>query len=609
MISKYIFDISYAFRTNLFWLVFLFPGLMVSIKTRKYSDSSKTLTIIKSYAYTYILLAPVVLISYLLKWSLLPTFYFFVFLVVLSLIYFLHLGFTHVKQIREKIASSNKQINIFLLLIVLFLLFDYLLTTIVGNYLGGDARVHLAKILKTLNSGPSTVDPLLGANIEARYHYNIVHVIYALGSKLTYLAPFEFWWYSASFFRLLYWLASYALITFFFPKKPMRYFLLFFYIITIYQRYYFATYPNVTQVFLLFILSLIIITQFFENSSTSKFDVLEIWAVLFLIGFSHPLYILLSNGFFITLLLLFILFKTARLTKVISLTPGIALSFIFPVYSLFIPLYFRHDWPEIASTKFINFFRIKLAAVQFNNGQIDILLILAIIGLFLSTAIIQGNIKKISLITGFVFPIVILNTPVLAVLMRFLPFWAINRIVFMEVFSKILISLPLFWALEYFREKKLLEDINIHRFLSVIVLFIIILPFFGNISNYTKIRKINFDSYSSLKEIEGFKRYVKSGKLILADPVSGINIPSVLDIKILSLEEFSGHLNPATPDVDERLKALKAFFNGDIKRAEKYLTNPTYVMTEKNNVISRQSKKKLELVRVTSNYKLFKLLH
>jgi hypothetical protein len=516
------------------------------------------------------------------------------------------------KRLLGLISLDRPKINLFLGLLLILLGFDYVLTLAVGNYLGGDTNFHLAKILKTLIHGPSIIDPLIGVNPEIRYHYSLIHVVYALGSKITGLSPLEFWRYSASFFRLFYWLASLALLTFFFQKRRLSYLLMItFFFINFYPiENQSPSFPNATQIFLLFVIAAIVLMKYFREGQPLAYRnsfllIAEFSALLFLIGFSHPLYSLLVISFLCVVLAIFLILKFGKFVTIIPLVPGMIVSLLFPLYSFFLPRYFKHDWYGLNTTKFVDFFRGKILAVQFNQGQIDATLILLILGILLSMLVLQDEIKKSFLITILIFPFLVLNTPLLTLLMRALPFWAIERISFLDIFSKVLIFLPFFWALRWF--KKGIGSDQMITILTLSVLFLLVLPFLGNIPKYTKYRTVNQNLYASMKEIESFKELVRPGKLVITHYDLSIIVPDVLDAYILSLDQHSGHWNPATPDIKERSQALEAFFNGNTKKVKKYLTEPTYVLIAKNHFIPGKLKKKLKLIKSTENFLLFKL--
>jgi len=67
-----------------------------------------------------------------------------------------------------------------------------------------DHPMHAAKVLELRTFGFTLQDPLSPLPvIESKFHVNSIHLLHAVGSYLTQQEPFDFWYRSARFFRLL----------------------------------------------------------------------------------------------------------------------------------------------------------------------------------------------------------------------------------------------------------------------------------------------------------------------------------------------------------------------------------------------------------------------
>lgn len=81
---------------------------------------------------------------------------------------------------------------------------DLLLGARVGAFLGGDARVHLARIRFILDNGLSNQDPFVAASyFFPIYHTNLLHALYASASQIFQENPVPVWYNSLPWAKLV----------------------------------------------------------------------------------------------------------------------------------------------------------------------------------------------------------------------------------------------------------------------------------------------------------------------------------------------------------------------------------------------------------------------
>jgi len=613
------FDLLVLLRVNLFWLLFLVPGLAVVVAWRPaalatLSAGNVPLLILRAYVWTTALLAPVVLVSYLAGWSLAPTVVVFVVLVPAALVV---LGREAARHGRDRLRSVRVRPglgDVPWLLFAALLVFDFGLALLVGNYLQYDAGFHLAKITSTLSSGPSPADPLFGGVIESRYHYNIVHVVHALCAQVSGVGALDAWRYSAAFFRLLFWLAGAAFIGYLFPRKAWRHVLAIAFVLSFYHLEFAPTYPNEAQVMVLWIGGALMLVEYVRARRGGRPWVpllLEAGVALFLLGFSHPTYGLWGTAFLAVFLPAAVVARYVGVGRLLPLAPVLALPLGFPLFSLLQPDHMPASSREygVADTEFIHLLGGRLVAVEFNGGQVDARLLLLVLGLVAAAVILRDPVKRLYLFASVLFPIAVLNSPFfLPLLLKVVPYWFIRRVKFVDTTSSWLVMLPFVWGFDLLPRR--LPDSLGRRSLQalwVVALGLLLLPSLANVGAYWDRRQANLEAYGQLRQVEQLGRAVTPGAVVLAEPGLAFLVPSVMDARVVAIANLD-NANPATPDLQGRLDAVKAYFAGaPADTLAGYLTQPTYLLLRTGEQIPAAAAGQARPLGATKDFRLLQL--
>ncbi len=180
----------------LFWLGLLLPGYAALRLAAPEELKSGLLGVVGlSYLAALAVLSPVSILCYVLR---LPVAFFagtcvVAFLVGLALIilrsWWRDLG---------KLVLAGVSLELFILLA------DLVTGGRVGAFLGGDAKVHVARIRFLVEHGFSNYDPYVSAKcFFALYHTNILHALYAAGAVLTGAEVLEVWYASLVWAKLV----------------------------------------------------------------------------------------------------------------------------------------------------------------------------------------------------------------------------------------------------------------------------------------------------------------------------------------------------------------------------------------------------------------------
>lgn len=214
--------------------------------------------------------------------------------------------------------------------LVVALAAQFFLSYDVGSYVvnGNDAYVHMGKIEQMVQGSMTLDDPYFSGVVESRYHANVVHVINAVGVRLTNIETINFWNLSNPFFRIVCWSAVFMLAWYFSPFRSApgrRLFAVYATILSLPLLSYAFISANYPNVLVLAWLSLWLVG--FCRFAAGK----DVWLLLLgsvLAGLTHPGYALGAAGFVGLYAVAMVIFRRQWMTKrrsVVLVMSGLAL--------------------------------------------------------------------------------------------------------------------------------------------------------------------------------------------------------------------------------------------------------------------------------------------
>ncbi len=162
----------------LFWAALVIPGYALLCRfDRDELKSGLPGVLALSYLATFVLISPVAIAGYWLRFPLIILSAWCVLLVAAGLVEIVRGG--HWRRMGQLLMGA---LGVELLL----LLIDLVGSARVGTILGGDAIVHLGRVRFLLDHGLSNLDPVVaGEFFYPIYHTNILHALCAAGAQLT----------------------------------------------------------------------------------------------------------------------------------------------------------------------------------------------------------------------------------------------------------------------------------------------------------------------------------------------------------------------------------------------------------------------------------------
>lgn len=180
----------------LFWIALGLPGYALLRRWANDETHSGLLgTIAVSYLATFALLSPFSIAAYVFC---LPTWFFAAACLIAILAGVIELT-------RQKCwPEAGRMLVAAVGIEMLIVLADLFLGAWNGAFLGGDAKVHVARIRFLVDNGFSNLDPYVTSPcFFPIYHTNILHAIYAACAKLTGTDPADVWFASLAWGKLL----------------------------------------------------------------------------------------------------------------------------------------------------------------------------------------------------------------------------------------------------------------------------------------------------------------------------------------------------------------------------------------------------------------------
>ena len=182
----------------LFWLALLLPGAAVARRLIPQELRGGVLpSMAVSWMTTFVVLAPVVIVGYLVRVPTAP--------MAALLAVFIMWGAIDLLRARAWVGTRHAVVAIIGIAGAVVLI-DLVLAERVGAILNNDARVHIARIRFLVEHGLSNGDPFIQGPVEFPYpiyHTNILHALHAIACKLMFIDPLQCWFGSLGASRLM----------------------------------------------------------------------------------------------------------------------------------------------------------------------------------------------------------------------------------------------------------------------------------------------------------------------------------------------------------------------------------------------------------------------
>lgn len=450
-------------------------------------------------------------------------------------------------------------------------LFDFA----VGNYIGAevldgsDAYVHIAKIMTMLHQGFSLDDGFFSTIVESRYHYNVVHALYALGSYVTGLPPAEVWRYSLGFFRVLVWASlfsfAYHICVYWLKNKTHALLVASLAVIVALARfsgYFFvANYPN--EIVVPWLVLLVVGMSLYEAGRSGAFLMLM---AAFLAMMTHPTYALMAAGFVtLTLVVKAVLQRREFLQdkkSLIMYLSVLGLLVLSPLVSFVFP-----DRMTEESFSFGPFTTTDIAGYPILTPYVPRLFteiaILAVcsLGFIGLVYLMRRTAKQLSIILALIifFPIIAYNPLAFGIISDHLPLWLIDRFKAMNLL--VYIALPLgaymlahilgWFGKNYFRQpERRMQNLKYLFMLALCCIFA--LNWIGTTyRNYTKHREPSKHYYAFLERTSNsFGHILKDNKVVVASLGDSYFLPSAVSIDVVAI--YDAHATPVADSGSRR---------------------------------------------------------